>query len=471
MAGQENLSHKVMDLRQKAEEKIRNQANPMTEDPGDFSSETMGRIFHELRVHHVELEMQNEELRSTQEELSVSRQLYFDLYDLAPVGYCIVSEKGLILKTNVTTATLLGRTRDALANQPITRFIAREDQDIFYHHRQLLFETRRPLAVELKLVPADRPPFWARLETALARHEDGTSVCRVVLSDISEPKKTECALKERVKELNFFYELSDLLERPGISLEELLRETVALIPGAWRFSEITQACIELEGRLIHTHSFRETRWMQTSDIILGRQKVGRVTVCYLTAPPPDGGGPFLIQENRLIKAIAERLGHIIARVRMVEAVRRSEAQLTAKAAELEEMNTALKVLLKRRDRDKSEIQEKIFANYQLILTPIIQNLKQTLTRKQQEDAVDILEKELKNILSPFSKKLSDRMIRLTPREIHIANLIRLGKSNKEMSEILNCSSHTISRHRDNIRKKTGLTNQKINLRSFLLSLE
>lgn len=84
--------------------------------------------------------------------------------------------------------------------------------------------------------------------------------------------------------------------------------------------------------------------------------------------------------------------------------------------------------------------------------------------------IDILELGLNNILSPFSKKLSDPMVSLTPTEIHIADLVRYGKSNKEISEILNSSTHTISRHRENIRKKLGLKNKKINLRSFLSSL-
>jgi len=151
--------------------------------------------------------------------------------------------------------------------------------------------------------------------------------------------------------------------------------------------------------------------------------------------------------------------------------KQAEEELKKNASELEDMNTALKVLLKKREQDKDEIEERIFANYQLLLLPIIRNLKKTLRQKNQQDVANILESELKNILSPFSKKLSDKMINLTPTEIHVADLIKLGKSNKEISEILNSSYHTIARHRDNIRIKTGLKNKKINLRSFLLTLQ
>ena len=104
-------------------------------------------MLHELRVHQIELEMQNEELRRTQAELEASRARYFDLYDLAPVGYFTLSEKGLILEANLTAATLLGVARGDLVKQPLPRFILPEDQDIYYLHRkQLLKRARRRCA-------------------------------------------------------------------------------------------------------------------------------------------------------------------------------------------------------------------------------------------------------------------------------------------------------------------------------------
>jgi PAS domain S-box-containing protein len=121
-----------------------------------LSPEEIRRMLHELRVHQIELEMQNEELRRAQAELDASRERYFDLYDLAPVGYCTLSEKGLILETNLTAATLLNVTRSEMVNKPITRFILKEDQDIYYRHRKHVFETAEPQTVELRMVKAGR---------------------------------------------------------------------------------------------------------------------------------------------------------------------------------------------------------------------------------------------------------------------------------------------------------------------------
>lgn len=93
-------------------------------------------MLHELQVHQVELEMQNQELRRAQAELDAARIRYFELYDLAPVGYISLNQNGLIVEVNLTVATLLGFERGALAMQPMSRYIHQEDQDIYYLHRK-----------------------------------------------------------------------------------------------------------------------------------------------------------------------------------------------------------------------------------------------------------------------------------------------------------------------------------------------
>src|SRR5271163_1396245 len=120
------------DLRRLAEDRARETAAGRPEHAPTLSSEESRTLLHDLRVHQIELEMQNEELRRTQEELETSRARYFDLYDLAPVGYFTVSDKGLILEANFTAATLFGVPRGALVKQPLTRFIVPEDQDRYY---------------------------------------------------------------------------------------------------------------------------------------------------------------------------------------------------------------------------------------------------------------------------------------------------------------------------------------------------
>jgi len=163
-----------------------------------LSPDEAAHLFHELRVHQIELEMQNEELKRAHLELDASHARYFDLYDLAPVGYLTVSEKGIVEQANLTAVTLLGAdSRNALLRQPLTRFILPADQDIFYRHRKKLFDTGDPQMCELRMKFSDQGEFWVRLDANLERDaNDGTARCRVVLTNISDQKHAE---KEKEK--------------------------------------------------------------------------------------------------------------------------------------------------------------------------------------------------------------------------------------------------------------------------------
>jgi diguanylate cyclase (GGDEF)-like protein/PAS domain S-box-containing protein len=146
-------------------------------------------------VQQIELEMQNKELRRAQVELDAARARYFDLYDLAPVGYCSVSETGLILEANFTAATLLGVARGTLVKQLLTSFIRKEDQNTFYLHCKQLLASGEPLSFELRMVKNDGTPFWAQLVATVAQSSDGVPVLRVVLSDVSEHRQAEDELR------------------------------------------------------------------------------------------------------------------------------------------------------------------------------------------------------------------------------------------------------------------------------------
>jgi PAS domain S-box-containing protein len=145
--------------------------------------------------------MQNDELRRTQQRLERSRNRYSDLYDFAPVGYCTVSETGLILEANLTAAAMLGVDRGKLIKQPVSRFIVRKDQDIYYTHRRELFETGSPQTCELQMVGADDAPFWARIEAQVAENQEGQSICRAVISDVTQRKQVELQVEATRKDL------------------------------------------------------------------------------------------------------------------------------------------------------------------------------------------------------------------------------------------------------------------------------
>ncbi len=153
-----------------------------------------------------------------------------------------------------------------------------------------------------------------------------------------------------------------------------------------------------------------------------------------------------------------------------EALREREKELKIKKISLEETNTALKVILKRREEDKMELEEKILFNMKELVLPFLERVKKSRLDPKQLAYIDILESNLNDIISPLLQRLASKYLGLTPAEIQIANLVKEGKTTKEIAELLNSTTWTISFHRNNIRKKLGLKNKKANLRSYLLSL-
>ncbi|MBK5966268.1 GGDEF domain-containing protein [Thiocystis minor] len=197
------------DLRRQAERRLATQTSSPAE--AAFTTETTERLVHELRVHQIELELQNDELRHTQEALESSRSRYFDLYDLAPIGYLTLNEAGLIEEGNLAAARLLDTPRDALIDQSLTRFILPEDQDIYYHCRRQLRSAGEQQSCELRLRRADAPPIWVRLETSLAPEAvSDQPPCRVILIDIDARKHSEQALIESQARLRLVADIGDL---------------------------------------------------------------------------------------------------------------------------------------------------------------------------------------------------------------------------------------------------------------------
>lgn len=183
-------------LKRKAEGIAQAQASAVPEPIDALSPDDTRKLLHELQVHQIELEMQNEQLRHAQAETDAARARYFDLYDLAPVGYCTVSENGLILEANLTATSMLGVGRNALIKQPFSRFLVSEHADSFYLHRKRLLETGEPLACELQMMTSHRKPFWVHVAAKVVRKEEGETTLRVVLSDISRLKNAESALQK-----------------------------------------------------------------------------------------------------------------------------------------------------------------------------------------------------------------------------------------------------------------------------------
>lgn len=153
-----------------------------------------------------------------------------------------------------------------------------------------------------------------------------------------------------------------------------------------------------------------------------------------------------------------------------EALKIQDQDLEAQRQNLEEANTALKVLLKQREQDRVELENKILKNIRELILPYVAKLKEKNLKTGQRTLIDIIDSNLKDIVSPLLQRLATAKIILTPQEMQVAALVKAGKSSKEIADILNVSTATISFHRKNLRKKLGLDNARKNLRAYLLSM-
>ena len=200
MNSKDNQTEQTADLRQRPEDIIRQKTaqSPVSE---TISHEELRKILHELSVHQLELEMQNEELRQSKLELHASQNRYFELYDLAPAGYCTISEQGMILEANLAAPALLGMGRNELVEHPFSRFILQTDQDIYYRCRQQLMENGEPQMCELRMLKKDGTAFWVHLAISVAQDTRGNAEVRAVLSDITDRKLAEENLRQKDIEL------------------------------------------------------------------------------------------------------------------------------------------------------------------------------------------------------------------------------------------------------------------------------
>jgi diguanylate cyclase (GGDEF)-like protein/PAS domain S-box-containing protein len=243
-------------LRRAAEDALRGKDTQSSADIEEMWPEAVRQMVHELRVHQIELEMQNEELRRLQVELDTTRARYFDIYDLAPVGYCTLSEQGLILEANLTAATLLGVARGALASQRISRFILKADQDIFYLHRKQLLATGQRQACDLRMVMHDGTPLWAHLESVVVQCGDGVRALRTVIGDITVRKEAEA----RIQDLAFFDSLTHLPNRT------LLRDHLTQTMKAGHRTGAFGALLFLD--LDHFKTLNDTQGHHQGDLLL-----------------------------------------------------------------------------------------------------------------------------------------------------------------------------------------------------------
>jgi len=172
---------------------------------------------------------------------------------------------------------------------------------------------------------------------------------------------------------------------------------------------------------------------------------------------------LLLKNRQLVEEIARRK-------QIEEALKNRERELKDQSRNLKELNNSMKVLVKMREKDKEEFEDWVLSNVKKLILPNLEKLNKTSLDTRGANYVSILESNVNDILSSFSQRLSSKYLNLTSKEIQVANLVKDGKGSRKISELMDTSVRTIDFHRNNIRKKLGLQDKKVNLRSFLLHM-
>ncbi len=299
-------------------------------------------------------------------------------------------------------------------------------------------------------------------------HDDPTFFWRINQIEETDPEKVAIALRERIKELNCLYGMSQLADRYSDSIDDFLQKLVNFLPLSWQYPEITCARILFEDKIFKSREFKVTKWRQSAQITTYNEPVGEVAIFYLEERPAADEGPFLKEERALLDAVAERIGTIAMRIAAEKELQEINKQLTLERKALQETNAALRAVLARIEEEKKETQKNIQANIEKILMPILNALMLEIP-KDQRRYVALLKSNLEEITAPFINQLSQKYQSLTPTEIKICNMIRNGMRTKEIAEVQGVSLATINRHREHIRKKLNITNSNANLVTFLLT--
>jgi len=314
-------------------------------------------------------------------------------------------------------------------------------------------ETNNPVAT--------RPvPFFLKDEKAL--------LSRIPFPTGYQQSQIETALRERIKELNCLYGIFKLAERHQSSLDDFLQELANFLPHAWQYVEKARARITFRGRTYASDSFQSSRWRQAAQIPMNGELVGECAIFYIAECPPADEGPFLKEERILLDTVAEQIGNLASRISADEELQEINQQLKLERQALQETNTALKVVLSRSEHEKQEVFKDIRNNVDKILTPIVNSLAAYL-QPSQKTYINLLMKSLEEIASPFVSRLARACNCLSPTEISISNMIKNGLTTKEIAGIKGIATATVNRHRENIRRKLGITNRDVNLATFLQS--
>ena len=463
------------DIRAEAESKLSEQRS--TKHSGTKTSAE--QMLHELQVHQIELEMQNEALRQAHIALEDSRDRYFDLFEFAPIGYFLLSATGLIVEVNFVGAELLKADRQQLINQPLAKYIAPQDSDQFHLRLMRLNRDEVRQSYDMQIKRESEIKCYVHVNALRVTKNDGTLNFRITLTDISKTKLMEQDLRlaasafevqegmiisdkqSKIIRVNqAFIELTDYRTNDVLGQNATF---ITAINGKSQHPESFKAIIE---RVSPLKCWEGEVWSQRRDgvvfpclasvtVVLDNEgRISNYIGCFYDISLQKQAEKILLEEKQRLEMQVEK----------------TSTELSSIKTESEEVNTALKVLIKMRNTENVAAKSLLKDELSLEVLPFIEKLKQNNQDIRQVRLVNTLEANLQRLVSTYGSPntISASLKNLTPKEIQVASMVREGLSTKAIASTLALSPETISIHRKNIRRKIGLDSKDKNLRSHLM---
>ncbi len=437
------------------------------------------QMLHELQVHQIELEMQNEALRQAYIALEDSRDRYFDLFEFAPIGYFTLSATGLIVEVNFVGAELLKADRQQLIGQPLAKYIAPEDSDQFHLRQMRLNRDEVQQSYDMQIKRESEIKCYVHVNALRVTKNDGTLNFRITLTDISKTKLMEQDLRlaasafevqegmiisdkqSKIIRVNqAFIELTDYRTNDVLGQNATF---ITAINGKSQHPESFKAIIE---RVSPLKCWKGEVWSQRRDgvvfpclasvtVVLDNEgRISNYIGCFYDISLQKQAEKILLEEKQRLEMQVEK----------------TSTELSSIKTESEEVNTALKVLIKMRNTENVAAKSLLKDELSLEVLPFIEKLKQNNQDIRQVRLVNTLEANLQRLVSTYGSPntISASLKNLTPKEIQVASMVREGLSTKAIASTLALSPETISIHRKNIRRKIGLDSKDKNLRSYLM---
>ena len=418
----------------------------------------------ELRKKLKELEGKEAVHEQAEKALSQREATLKSIFRAAPIGIGLVSNR-ILKQVNDRICEMTGYSRKEMVDQS-ARMLYPTDEDFEYVGREKYAQIaeKETGTVETRWKRKDGKVIDVLLSSTPVDLEHLDAGVTFTALDITEQKKAEKELRESEERFRLLAGAAFegiVIHRGGVILEanDQYYEMFGYRPE--ELSEKNAILLTVEPDSLETIQTNVAKGKLDPYEVIGMRKDGSEFPIEVRARETKHKGQTV--RMAAIRDLTERK-------QLEKALLNKGVELRGKAKRLEEVNTALRVLLKEREKDKVELEEKVLSNVKDLVLPYTERIKKTSLDSNQRACIEILESNLKEIVSPFSKKLSSKYLGLTPTEIRVASLVKDGKTTKEIAEFMNLSPKTVEFHRDNIREKLEIKKSKTNLRTYLLSM-